>query len=132
IAEARPALQRAAGARESDALLLGNRGGPMGPESLVQYVRALGRRADVGGLAPHDLRHAVATHLLRAGLSLRALQLFLGHELLETTARYVHLDVKDLRDALGRAHPLERAAAERELESERCDEREQSQEGDDR
>jgi integrase len=45
----------------------------------------------------HDLRHSRATNLLRMGLDIRALQLFLGHSSIAMTERYTHLTEVDLK-----------------------------------
>jgi len=41
-------------------------------------------------LTPHQLRHAYATHVLRAGANVRDLQEALGHSHLDTTMGYLH------------------------------------------
>ena len=47
----------------------------------------------------HTLRHCYATHLLEAGVNLRAIQKYMGHAQLETTMLYLHLTSKGHEDA---------------------------------
>lgn len=51
------------------------------------------------GVCVHTLRHTYATHLLEAGVNLRAIQGYLGHSSLETTMVYLHLTQKGHEDA---------------------------------
>jgi site-specific recombinase XerD len=53
----------------------------------------------------HKLRHTAATLMLQNGVDVRTLQEVLGHEHLNTTQIYTHVDNEDLRVA-ARANPL--------------------------
>jgi integrase len=48
----------------------------------------------------HDNRHTRATRLLRLTGNLKMVQKVLGHRRIETTAKYAHVTMDDLRDAL--------------------------------
>jgi integrase/recombinase XerD len=57
------------------------------------------------GMHPHLLRHTYATHLLRAGASLRVVQELLGHARLATTQIYTSVDDRYLQSMHQRYHP---------------------------
>jgi integrase/recombinase XerD len=54
----------------------------------------------------HVLRHTAAMRLLRAGIDLSIIALWLGHEQMETTQIYLHADLAMKERALGRTTPV--------------------------
>lgn len=62
-------------------------------------------------VSPHTFRRTFATLLLRNGVSVRHIQALLGHESLDTTAKYLRLDRAELRRELLLRHPRERIDA---------------------
>jgi integrase len=58
------------------------------PKAVWHVVRAAAKRADIKGLAPHDLRRTCARLCHLAGGELEQIQFLLGHASVETTERY--------------------------------------------
>jgi integrase len=68
-----------------------------GPGAFRQAVRAAGIQKRP--VSVHTLRHCYATHLLEAGVNLRAIQRYMGHTDLETTMGSLPLTQKGQEDA---------------------------------
>ena len=57
-------------------------------------------------LHPHSLRHSTAVHLLRSGVDLSTIANWLGHASINTTNKYLTLDLEAKRTALAKAKPI--------------------------
>ena len=88
------------------ALFASPRGGHFTREAFWLVVRRYAVAAGIVPLpSPHKLRHSFATHLLRGGADLRAVQAMLGHADLTTTEIYTHVAPDHLRAAYDKSHP---------------------------
>ena len=72
---------------------------------------------DSNQYSSHKLRHTAATLMLQNGVDVRTLQEVLGHDHLNTTQIYTHVDNEDLRTA-ARANPLSRVRQKKKPEKE--------------
>jgi integrase len=64
---------------------------PFDRRTIHRYVQAVARRAGVGGVHPHQLRHTLATQCLNRGMSLEAIAALLGHRSPRMTLVYAHI-----------------------------------------
>jgi site-specific recombinase XerD len=89
-----------------DTVFLGKGGKPLTRQALATIVKkAVVREGLPLRTSPHTLRHSFATHLVKNGADLRAVQELLGHSSIDTTQIYTALDVGHLRAVHARAHP---------------------------
>ncbi len=89
------------------ALFISERGERIARSTVHRLVKVhLGEAGlDREGYSAHKLRHTAATLMLRNGVDVRTLQELLGHEHLNTTEIYTHIENTDLRMAAD-ANPL--------------------------
>ena len=91
--------------RAAEAIDLARSFGGNGPFSNIAYpnfkynwnqARKENRFTDDPHMVPHILRHTCASRLVQAGIDLRRVQTFLGHQTIQMTLRYAHLSTNDL------------------------------------
>jgi integrase/recombinase XerD len=105
LRDVRPRVVGAQGA-EQRALFVSPRGGHYSRESFWRIVRRYAVAVGIVPLpSPHKLRHSFATHLLRGGADLRAVQAMLGHADLGTTEIYTRVAQDHVRAVHARSHP---------------------------
>ena len=82
---------------------------PLGKGALSLALRKAVEKAGVRKkVTAHTFRHSYATHMLDSGLNLRQLQLYLGHEDIQTTTLYTHLTAFGEERGMAHAEALDR------------------------
>jgi site-specific recombinase XerD len=85
-----------------DHVFMGQRGEGLKPQAIENVVKKYADRAGLANVTPHTLRHSMAKHLLEAGEDLVTVGRLLGHERIETTARYTTPSERDLERAVSK------------------------------
>ena len=100
-------MRRPISGRDQNALFLSSRDQRISRSTVHALVKKHLARAglDSTQYSAHKLRHTAATLMLGSGVDVKAVQEVLGHEHLNTTEIYTHIDNEALRVA-ARANPL--------------------------
>lgn len=101
------AVRRPIHGRDENALFLSSQNERISRSTVHAMVK---KRLEEAGLdstqySSHKLRHTAATLMLQNGVDVRAVQEVLGHDHLNTTEIYTHIDNESLRIA-AKANPL--------------------------
>lgn len=101
------AVRRPIEGRDQDALFLSSRNKRISRSMVHAMIKKQLLKAglDASQYSAHKLRHTAATLMLQYGVDVRTLQEVLGHDHLNTTEIYTHIDNEDLRIA-AKANPL--------------------------
>ena len=107
-------VRRPISGRDENALFLSTRNQRISRSNVHALVKKHLSQAglDSSAYSSHKLRHTAATLMLQNGVDVKAVQEVLGHEHLNTTEIYTHIDNESLRVA-ARANPLGRVKAKK-------------------
>ena len=96
--------------KDNGILFISKNGRALTKNLLGYLLRRYAEKAGLSknGLHPHILRHACATHLLRAGADIRYVQELLGHASLNSTQIYTKVEISFLQKAHHKYHPREK------------------------
>ena len=103
------AVRRPITGRDAGALFLSDQNERISRSTVHAMVKKRLREAGIDSTqySSHKLRHTAATLMLQNGVDVRAVQEVLGHDHLNTTEIYTHIDNESLRVA-AKANPLSR------------------------
>jgi integrase len=73
-------------------------GRPVDRRTAYRWVQAVARRAGIGPVHPHQLRHTLATQAINRGMSLEAIAALLGHRSMRMTLTYARITDRTVAD----------------------------------
>jgi len=95
--------QEQRGPSSSGLLVVRDDGQPFDRRTIHRYVEAVAKRAGVGHVHPHQLRHTLATQCINRGMSLEAIAAMLGHRSPRMTLVYARISNDSVADQYFRA-----------------------------
>jgi integrase len=75
---------------------------PMNKDQFNWRFKAFVKSAGVEYKSPHKCRHSFITYMLKSNVPLHIVQAIAGHENMEMTERYTHVNTEDLKDNIVR------------------------------
>lgn len=85
---------------DNNALFVANQNGArITTHNVQQMFRNVSKKAGMGTITPHTLRHSYATRFIEHGVDIRIVSALLGHQNLDTTKRYTHVTSYLLKQA---------------------------------
>lgn len=89
---------------DSEYLFVNRSGNHLTPRYIQMMIKDYAKAAGIKKrVTPHILRHSFATHLLKNGVDIRAIQQLLGHSNLSTTQIYTSVDMHTLKNVYDKA-----------------------------
>ncbi len=90
---------------EEPAFLIDRRGHRMSADAVSHLVAVCAKAAGIPFVSLHQFRHSCASDLLESGVTLPDVKTMLGHAVIETTMRYVHVSSGERTQAI-KNHPI--------------------------
>ena len=103
----------ACGRLEENAFLVNRSGERLTGHAISLMVKSCAKEAGVSFVSLHQFRHSCASDLLESGVTMPEVKTILGHAVIETTMRYVHISSGERTEAIKR-HPINEFLAEPE------------------
>lgn len=89
---------------ETEYLFVNRQNKPLTPRYVQMMIKKYAEEIGINKkVTPHILRHSFATHLLKNGVDIRAIQQLLGHTNLSTTQIYTSVDMETLKNVYDKA-----------------------------
>ena len=82
----------------SGRLVVRDDGQPFDRRTVHRYVESTAKRAGIGHVHPHQLRHTLATQAINRGMSLEAIAALLGHRSMRMTMTYARISDSTIAD----------------------------------